>query len=528
MIALLASLLFADGLAALTATVAVAPVARQDVAQEESARAEAGSDARRGTIVVPIQGPLTEEMLALTVRSIRRAHEAEARAIVFEIDTEGGDVRLMDRLIDEIERADDLHTIAYVTQKAASAGSAIAISCQSLYMRPGANMGSALVLMVPQFFGLPVGAIETLRDDNEAYFSKIIGGYRAHWRAKAQANNRPAALAEAMVYATSAVYKVEVEGIVQYVNEVELRELADAKGEGAVRTLKTICKEGEVLNLTATECYEARMANGLATTRADLLAQLALDPAEVEEIQPSWSERLAGFVQAWGLAFLIAGLVAVFLEIKLPGFGLPGVLGILFLGLWMFGKYLAGLAEVTEVLLVVLGFGLIAVEIFVLPGTLFSGILGVVAVIAGLVLASQQTFLPQSDRPLAEAAWWANARSLSIGLVVGVGGMIAVAHFLPRIPLLNRAILRAGSGANLAVGTSSAARPLDELQPDWQPAAGAHGKALTVLRPAGKVVVDGHELDAVSEGGFIDAGGPIEVVKSEPGRLVVRARGPAA
>ena len=527
MIALLASLLFADGLAALTATVAVA----QETAPE-TARVDAGSDSRRGTLVVPILGPLSEEMVALTVRSIRRAHEMEARAIVFEIDTEGGDVELMDRLIDEIERSEDLHTIAYVTQKAASAGSAIAMSCQRLYMRPGSNMGSALTLMMPpSFFGVPLAGPETIRKDNEAYFSKIIGHYRAHWRAKAQANNRPAALAEAMVYATSAVYKVEVEGIVQYVNEVELRELADAKGEGAVRTLKTICKEGEVLNLTATECYEARMADGLATTRADLLAQLGLDPGEVEEIHPSWSERLAGFVQAWGLAFLIAGLVSVFLEIKLPGFGLPGLLGILFLGLWMFGKYLAGLAEVTEVLLVVLGFGLIAVEIFVLPGMLIAGVAGAAAVIGGLVMATQQTLLPQSDRPYSEMAWWSTTNSIALGIAGAAVAMVVVANFLPRIPLLNRAILRAGSGANLAVGpggTSTVARPLDELQPDWQPASGARGTAMTVLRPAGKVVVDGHELDAVSEGGFIDAGGAIEVVKSEPGRLVVRGRGPAA
>jgi len=520
LIALLASLLFADGFAAFTAAVAVA--------QAEAPAAEVRADARHGTVVVPIHGPLSEEMVALTIRSIRRAHEKEARAILFEIDTEGGDVELMDRLIDEIERADDLHTVAYVTQKAASAGSAIAISCKSLYMRPGANMGSALVLMIPQFFGLPVGAIETLRKDNSAYFSKIIGNYRSHWRAKAQANGRPAALAEAFVYATSAVYQVEVEGVVQYANEVDLKQIADAKGEGAVRTLKTVCKEGEVLNMTATECYEARMCDGLATTRADLLAQLGLDPAEVEEIQPSWSERLAGFVQAWGIAFLIAGLVAVFLEIKLPGFGLPGVLGILFLGLWMFGKYLAGLAEVTEVLLVVLGFGLIAVEIFVLPGTLIAGVAGAAAVIGGLVMATQQTLLPQPDRPYSEMAWWSTTNSIALGIAGAAVAMVVVANYLPRIPFLNRAVLRAGNGASLADGSPPMARPHDELQPDWQPARGARGRALTVLRPAGKVIVDGHELDAVSDGGFIDAGGAIEVVKAEPGRLVVRGCGPAA
>jgi membrane-bound serine protease (ClpP class) len=190
----------------------------------------------------------------------------------------------------------------------------------------------------------------------------------------------------------------------------------------------------------------------------------------------------------------------------------------------MFGKYLAGLAEVTEVLLVVLGFGLIAVEIFVVPGTLIAGVAGAAAVIGGLVMATQQTLLPQPDRPYSEMAWWSTTNSIALGIAGAAVAMVVVANFLPRIPLLNRAILRAGSGANLAVGTQSA-RTLDELQPDWRPAAGARGTALTVLRPAGKVVVDGHELDAVSDGGFIDAGGPIEVVKADPGRLVVRGAG---
>jgi len=501
---------------------ALDPVPR--AAQERPVAAD-GAPAR--VVIVPIHGPLTEEMVALTIRAIRRAHELQAAALIFEIDSEGGNVALMDRLIDEIERADGLDTIAYVTQKAMSAGSLIAISCERVYMRPGASMGSALVLMVREFFGLPVDRIETLRDDNEAYFRKIINGYRAHWRAKAQHHARPDALAEAMVYAEKAVIEVEVDGERRFLREPELVELAKMRDEAAIRRIRTVVEAEDVLSMTAQEWYEVRMIDGLVTSRSDLLQQLGLHQATVFELAPSWSERLAGFLQAWGVALLIAGLMAVFVEIKLPGFGLPGIIGITCLALWMFGKYLAGLAEITELLLVGAGFGLIAVEIFVLPGMLVAGIAGVVSLLAGLVLAAQQTVLPDPARPLASAEWWSNANSIALAVVGSVVGMIALGHLLPSIPLLNRAILKPVGGAATGGATADASllRPIDELAPAWRPAIGALGRALTPLRPAGKVVVDGHELDAVSEGPLIERDAAITVVSVAAGRLVVRTTG---
>ena len=51
---------------------------------------------------------------------------------------------------------------------------------------------------------------------------------------------------------------------------------------------------------------------------------------------------------------------------------------------------------------------------------------------------------------------------------------------------------------------------------------GKQGKALTVLRPAGKIEVEGTMLDAVSVHDFIDAGEPIVVTKYENTQLYVQ------
>jgi membrane-bound serine protease (ClpP class) len=479
-----------------------------------------------GVVVVPISGELSEEMTALTVRAIRKAHELDAHTLVFEIDTVGGDAELMDRLITEIDRADELHlrTVAFVTQKAASAGALVAISCERLYLKPGSNIGSALVLMQPQVFGVPIGAPHTIESDQLSPLDrKIVGHFRTHFASKAQARQRPAALAAAMVYADSAVYEVEVAGQRKFDDESTLENDVREHGESGVRRIREVCKKGAVLNLTAQEAQETGLADGLATSRQDLLEQLGLGSAPVLAIEPSWSEHLVDFTQHYGWLLLVVGLVAVFVEVKVPGFGLPGITGALLLGLWLFGKYLAGLAEVTDVLLIVVGFGLLAMEVFVIPGSMLCGILGVVGIVAGIVLASQQTFLPPSS-PYAQVEWWSNLRSLALSFVGGVAAMVAVAYFFPSIPLLNRAILRAGpSGAAVSVGDEVAgtARSI-------APRAGMRGVASTVLRPSGKVAIEGVELDAVTEGSFVDAGRPIVVVRVESSRLVVRGDGPSA
>jgi membrane-bound serine protease (ClpP class) len=51
---------------------------------------------------------------------------------------------------------------------------------------------------------------------------------------------------------------------------------------------------------------------------------------------------------------------------------------------------------------------------------------------------------------------------------------------------------------------------------------GLEGYALTALRPAGTAVLEDERIDVVSEGGFIQKGARIRVVKAEGSRIVVR------
>ena len=213
-----------------------APHLLELIALASGSAAVPAQDAQPDTIcVVPMHGPLSEKMLALTVRGIRRAHELKSRAVIFELDTEGGEIGLMDRLIDEIERAQDLSTVAFVTQKALSAGALIAISCEKLYMKPGTNVGSALPISVFEVFGIPVVSAPPVGADRTSSSEKILSAMRKHFGAKAEARGRPSALAEAMVDPDLGVAEITVDGVRQFVTVTkDLPNVILAHGEDLV------------------------------------------------------------------------------------------------------------------------------------------------------------------------------------------------------------------------------------------------------------------------------------------------------
>ena len=111
---------------------------------------------------------------------------------------------------------------------------------------------------------------------------------------------------------------------------------------------------------------------------------------------------------------VITGIGAVYIEIKAPGFGIPGIVGIICLGLVFFNQYLVGLADYTEILVFIIGFLLLGMEIFVLPGFGIAGISAIIVLAAGLVLSFQNFVLPDPSLP-----WQSELMIKNLGLVMG-------------------------------------------------------------------------------------------------------------
>jgi membrane-bound serine protease (ClpP class) len=202
---------------------------------------------------------------------------------------------------------------------------------------------------------------------------------------------------------------------------------------------------------------------------------------------------------------LAVGTLGVLLELRTPGFGVPGLVGILGLALFFWSHALVQLVGWEELLLLGLGAALLALEAFVIPGFGIAGVLGIVALLAGLALS------------LVGAGVTFHAMALAIGqvaiaLVVALLGALGLLRVLPRLPFGRRLVLAGGLGAEAPV-----ALPVVE-----ETAIGDQGIAETPLHPSGIARFAGARVDVVSEGDYVAAGEPVEVTLIEGGRVVVR------
>ncbi|MGG3563815.1 NfeD family protein [Neobacillus rhizosphaerae] len=192
----------------------------------------------------------------------------------------------------------------------------------------------------------------------------------------------------------------------------------------------------------------------------------------------------------------IAG-VGIVLELFSHKFGIAGFIGVAALLLFFYGHFQAGLAGYGTLTLFVAGILLIFLEFF-LPGAV-SGTLGVAALILSLFLAGEDT--------------------LQIGVSILIALFVSIIVFFIMIKVLNKKLVLFNKmvlfdTARKEDGYVSNVNRTDLL--------GMEGKALTILRPAGTVIIKNERIDVVSEGGFIEQNSKVTVIKVEGARIVVR------
>ena len=109
----------------------------------------------------------------------------------------------------------------------------------------------------------------------------------------------------------------------------------------------------------------------------------------MRRVTPTWAETLVRFLTHPVVSSLLMtiGILGIIVEIRTPGFGVPGSLGVASLALFFWGHWLVRLAGWEELLLVSASACiLLAIEIFVTPGFGLIGVLGLVALVGGLGL----------------------------------------------------------------------------------------------------------------------------------------------
>jgi membrane-bound serine protease (ClpP class) len=298
---------------------------------------------------------------------------------------------------------------------------------------------------------------------------------------------------------------------------------ADAE-TGTPRSVRQpVVKSDELLTLNANQAVAYGFARAVVNSPDELGKCYGLPgPSSVTVIDFDWAETLTAWLTSptvRGVLMMLL-MMGAYMEFKTPGLGAGGAVALVALVLLLGAPYMTGLAGTWEVSAVIIGVVLMIAEIFIIPGFGVAGILGVLFVVAGLL----GTFVPAEPGPFhwpqLDAPWEALRRgvlTLIGGTLASLFGVWGLARYLPRMPVTNQMFLGTETAREQHL---EAGAPVVADAPVW---VGARGVSQTVLRPAGKALIDGQRFDVVTEGDMIDSGVEVQVVRVEGNRVVVRA-----
>ncbi|NLF92351.1 MAG: hypothetical protein GX564_00565 [Oligosphaeraceae bacterium] len=446
--------------------------------------------------VLPVEGAIDKGMLMVFRRAFREAEVLGPRAIILEIDTPGGGLTETREIIDWVRasKKDGCPVYAYVRQDALSAGAMLCLSSSGIYMSDSAIIGSAMPIALSPLGG---GVQELPADVKE----KMLSAVRAMVVSLAQENGYREAVAVAMVDPNH----------------------PDVKDGDEV-----ICPQGQLLNFTARDAIRVSsadgrpmLAQGIVSSLEGLLEAVGMGDAQVQRFEQEGADLLARLITALGPLLLGLAILALWIEFKTPGFGVFGITGIVLLVIYFFGHYVAGLAGAEEMVLVLLGVVLLAVEIFLIPGFGLTGVAGILCILAGAGLAvipQLPTVAPLPDvEPISFLNYLVSAmRSLLFTIIVCFSGIWLLGRYLPKSSLYQKLVVADG----LAPGAGY--DPVAEQT--RQSLLGQCGRSLTVLRPAGIALFSGKRVDVVADGEFIGKGCEVEVIAVNGAAVVVRAK----
>ncbi|MBU5466436.1 nodulation protein NfeD [Virgibacillus sp. MSJ-26] len=401
--------------------------------------------------VVPVENEVERGLEAFLKRVTQEAMEEGANHIIFEIDTPGGRVDAAGQIANILQNL-EIPSTSFIINEALSAGSYIALNTDSIYMKPHATMGASGVIT----------------QEGTAADKKAQSAWLAAMKSAAESKGRDPLYAAAMADP-----------------DIDLPEYSAGKGE--------------FLTLGPKVAEDINYSEGTLNNRTELLHELDLSGATVVETETSLAEEAARFLTNPVVIPILLSIASLGLVVELysPGFGVPGIMGLIALVLFFYGHIIAGLAGMEAIILLIIGIILIIIEFFVAGGII--GLLGVGAVLTSLFLSG------------------ASITHMSLSIAIALIVAIVMAVILFKWIGMDRGVFRhivLRDSATTEQGYVSSENKLELI--------GLEGKTVTPLRPSGTAEINGERVDVVSEGGFIEVNQKVKVVKVEGVRVVVR------
>jgi len=487
------------------------PVQRVDLSDPKAAPASVEPK----VLVVSLTGKLGTQELARCHRSLREAEARGCSHVVFRLDTAGTqDDEDLQSLLDHLQSS-TVNSVAVLRGRVTHGAAALALVCRKAFVLPNAEWGE--VVKPEQEW------MELFASNPDEAMAQRLDGLREAMAARL--SRRDPKLTPDAEKLALAMVDPRVKIVLATVREggIERQKVLTADEVTALQAAGTKVFGDQTLPnpliLSAAQADEFRLATALPGL--DLLAEaLTVDPQTIGELTVNWAERMVGWLELLQPFLLVVGFVLLVVELKTPGIGFAGLFGVIFLSLALFYSYLVGLAEITEILVFFLGLAAIAVEIFLLPGTIVFGGLGFLFLVMALVLSRQSFVLPSNA--VEEGLFLTNLWQLTL-LFVSVLVLGALLwRILPKLPFFNRVFLTPPSLVPSSAGGGSGLG----IDPGLTALVGRTGIAATVLRPSGAMEIDGQRIDVATEGEFVAAGTKVRVLYVNVNLVVVAAVDP--
>jgi len=422
----------------------------------------------------------------ITKKSFEDAIKIGADYILIHMNTYGGLLDAADSIRTMILNS-PIPVIVFIDNNAASAGALIAISCDSIYMRPGGSIGAATVV---DQTGKPVP-------------DKYQSFMRSTMRATAEAHGK-----DTIITGNDTILKWRRDP-----------KIAEAMVDPSIY-IEGIIDTGKVLTLTTEEAIRLGFCEGEADNIKEVMEKAGIENYEIKEYKLTALDKIIGFllnpIVSGLLIMLIIG--GIYFELQAPGIGFPLAAAVTAAILYFAPLYLEGLAQNWELIIFMVGLILIAVEIFAIPGFGVAGISGIILVVGGLTLAMVDNVVFEFDFAFAFStvvkAFFIVVVSMFLGFILSL--WLGKKLFTAKKTFGNLALNQDMKSEDGYIGVESKPKEL----------IGKTGIADSILRPSGKVNVDGEIYDAKAEYGFINKGEKVKVTRYETGQLyVVKEKG---
>lgn len=284
--------------------------------------------------LVSIKGTIDLGLSSYVHRALEEAVLSKAKAVILEIDTFGGRVDAAIQIRDKIMSL-NIPSVAYVKNRAWSAGALIALSAKYILMAKSASIGAA---------------------EPQPADEKTVSALRAEFTSTAQSRGRPENLAAAMVDKD-----IEIENVIE---------------------------KDKILTLNAEQAIKLNIADNIVLNNEEILNFLNLRDAKIVYIYPNWAENISRFVTNPIVSPLLLsiGFLGLIIEFWTLGWGIAGSMGLISLSLFFGGHIIAGLAGFETIILFAIGLLLLLAEVFLIPGFGLAGIGGAAAILASIFL----------------------------------------------------------------------------------------------------------------------------------------------